>query len=92
MAWIYQTATLGEARIRAALVDQPGEADLCVYLVSSLGLASGDAFWFVDPSKESARTWVYFTSRGMAQVKICFVKQRGFAGWNNEHSLRGKFR
>lgn len=92
MAWVYQTATPGEAHIRAAIVDQPGEADLCVYLVSSVGLASGDSYWFVDRSKQSARTWVYFTSRGMAQVKICFVSDRGMAGWNGQHRLEGKFR
>lgn len=92
MAWIYQTETIGEARIRVAIVDHPGEADLCVYLVNSIGLASGDSYWFVDKSRQSARTWVYFTSRGMAQVKICFVKNRGMAGWNKSHPLEGKFR
>lgn len=92
MAWVYQTATFGEAHIKAAIVDHPGQADLCVYLVSSCGLASGDAYWFVDKSKQSARTWVYFTAIGMAQIKICFVKDRGMAGWKNEHLLKGKFR
>lgn len=92
MAWIYQTATFGEAHIRAAIVDDRGMADLCVYLVDSVGLASGDEYWFVDKSKESARTWVYFSGLGMAQIKVCFVKNRGMAGWQTEHRLQGKFR
>ena len=92
LAWIYQTGSFGEAHIKAAKVDHIGEADLCVYIVSSLGMAQGDEFWFVDRARESARTWVYFTGRGMAQVTICFVKSRGLAGWRTEHRLKGKFR
>ena len=91
MAWVYQCSSAGEAHVRAALVER-GFADLCVYLVSSVGLAKGDDQWFVDQSKESARTWVYFTSVGMSQVKICFVKDRAMAGWQREHPLQGKFR
>ena len=92
MAWVYQAATVGEAHIRAAIVDSRGMADLCVYLVSSPGLARGDEYWFVDRSKESARTWVCFTGIGMAEINICFVNDRGMAGWQVEHRLRGKFR
>lgn len=92
MAWIYQTATMSEAHIRVAVVDQSDQADLCVYLASSIGQAVGDDIWFVDQSKQSARTWVYFTNQEMAQVKVCFVKDRIMAGWKNEHPLQGKFR
>lgn len=92
MAWVYQTSTMGDAHIKAAIVDQPGLADLCVFLVSNRGFACGDAYWFVDDCRDSAHTRVYFTAIGMAQVKVCFVKNRGLAGWKNEHRLKGRFR
>ena len=91
MARIYQTHTIGMAQIRAALVDRPGEADLCVYRVGSRGLAHGDAYWYICRDRGDATACVYFTSRGMAQVKICFVGDRGQAGWNTKHRLRGRF-
>lgn len=93
MAWIYQVGSMGSAHIKAAIVDTPGMADLCVFLVESVGMASGDAYWFIDRSKESARTWVYFPANiGMADIKICFVKSRAMAGWKTNHILEGKFR
>ncbi len=92
MAWVYQTATMGEAHINAAIVDDRGMADLCVYLVGSPGMASGDKYWFMDKSKEAAATWVCFTGLGMADVAVCFVKNRGMAGWQVEHRLKGRFR
>lgn len=92
MAWVYQTGLIGEAHIRIAVVDDPGMADLCVYLVDSLGMASGDKYWFMDTDKESARTWVCVTGRGMSQVDVCFVRNRGMAGWQRQHPCEGKFR
>jgi hypothetical protein len=91
MARIFQVATLGEAHIRVCLVGDRGEADLLVYRVSSLGLAHGDPLWFVTKDKQSATCWVFFTSPGMAEVKVYFVANRSEAGWQKEHRLRGKF-
>ena len=91
MARVFQTHAIGMAQIRAALVNQPGEADLCVYRVGSRGLAHGDAYWYICRDRGEATVCVYFTSRGMAQVKICFVADRGQAGWNTKHRLKGRF-
>ncbi len=91
MARIYQAATMGEAHIRIAIVPAHAEADLLVHRVSSWGLATGDALWFITRSKPDATAWVFFTSVGMAQVKICFVDTPGEAGWLKPHPYKGKF-
>jgi len=79
------------ADIRAALVDRPGEADLCVKRVSSRGLAHDDALWYICRHRQDAQVCVYFCSRGMAEVKICFVNNYSMTGWKNKHRLRGRF-
>ena len=90
MARIYQAATMGEAHIRIAIVSARAEADLLVHRVSSLGLAAGDALWFITRS-EDATAWIFPTSVGMAHVKICFVDTAGEAGWVKSHPYKGKF-
>ena len=91
MARVYQSHNIGMADIRAALVDHPGEADLCVYRVGSRGLAYGDAYWYICRDRGDATAAVHFTSRGMAQVRVCFVADRGQAGWKTAHRLKGRF-
>ncbi|MCB1736545.1 MAG: hypothetical protein KDI42_00315 [Gammaproteobacteria bacterium] len=91
MARIYQTRDMGMADIRAALVDHPGEADLCVRRVGSWGLADGDARWYICTNRQDAQVCVWFGSRGMAEVKICFVSDYTQAGWKTAHRLRGRF-
>lgn len=91
MARIYQAATFGEAHLRAALVDHPGMADLCVKRVASWGMASGDTLWYITDNREEATVWVYFCSIGMSQVKICFVDNYSEIGWRRPHPLRGRF-
>ena len=91
MARVWQARDMGEAQINAALVKHPGEADLCVHRVSTWGMASGDAIWFMTGQRHDATARVHFTSRGMAQVRICFVDNYSLAGWRHEHPLRGAF-
>ncbi|HTH74951.1 DUF6150 family protein [Trinickia sp.] len=90
MARIYQTPSMGEAHVRVNLSDR-GNADLLVHRVASWGLARGDALWFITRDKQSADVWLYFTSPGMAEVKICFVDSIGEAGWQRSHRLQGRF-
>ena len=71
---------MGEADVRVALVER-GSADLLVHRVVSLGLAHGDALWYITRDRQSATTRVCFVSQGMAQLKICFVDTYGEAGW-----------
>lgn len=92
MAKIYQAASMGEAHVRVARVDDPGQADLLVYRVGSQGMAHGDEYWFITYNKQDANTWVYFTSPGFAQLKICFVKHRGEAGWQRPSRFAGRFK
>lgn len=80
MPSIYQTTSFGDAQVRAALVPR-GEADLLVHRVSSRGLAHGDALWYITRDRQEADVLVCFTSRGMAEVKICLVDSVGEAGW-----------
>lgn len=89
MTTVYQTATMGEARVRVALVER-GSADLLVHRVASHGLAHGDALWYVTRDRQDAALLAYFTSQGMAQLKVCFVDTHGEAGWTKPHPLRGR--
>lgn len=81
---------MGEAHIRVALVER-GQADLLVYRANSWGTASGDARWFITRDKQDATAWVYFTSIGFANVKVCFVDAQGEAGWQRDSRFRGRF-
>lgn len=92
MARIYQTTSMGEAQLRVALVDSQGEADLLVHRVGSWGLASGDAHWYITRDKQDATAWIYFTSVGMAQIKICFVDNYGAAGWQDRGQAALRYR
>lgn len=89
MARIYQTTDLGEARIRVAIVNEQGRADLLVHRVDSWGLARGDALWFITRDKQDATAWVYFGGEGFAELLICFVDNYGEAGWQRPHRLQG---
>lgn len=91
MARIYQASSMGEAQIRVALVNERGVADLLVHRVGSWGLARGDALWFITKDKQDATVWLFFTSLGMAEVKICFVDNYSEAGWQRPHSFKGRF-
>lgn len=91
MARIYQTPLMGEANIKVALVTSRGEADLLVHRVTSWGLASGDARWFITRDKQDATACVYFTTPGFAQVSICFVDNYSEAGWQGPSRYRGRF-
>jgi hypothetical protein len=82
---------MGDAQLNVALVRNQGEADLCVHRVSSWGMAHGDAVWFMTPHRHDATLRVYFTSRGMAQVRVCFVDTYSAAGWRHGHPLQGRF-
>jgi len=92
MATIYQTTSMGEAHVLVALVPQRGEADLLVHRASSYGMAMGDARWFITRDKQSANTWVCFTSPGFAHVKICFVDNDGETGWQKPSRYKGRFK
>ncbi|MDV6167882.1 DUF6150 family protein [Flavobacterium sp. DG1-102-2] len=91
MARIYQTSSMGEAHVRLCIVSNREEADLLVHRVSSWGLAHGDSLWYITKDKQDATCWVCFTSRGMAEVSICFVNTVGESGWLKPHRLKGRF-
>ena len=90
MARVYQTFDRSEAHIRAAIVDQPGWADLCVHRVESWGQAVGDGLWYITRAREDATVRVYFGSVGEAEVRICFVDTYSAAGWQRAHRLKGR--
>lgn len=92
MATIYQTTQMGEAHVLVSLVQQRGEADLLVHRVSSRGMAASEAHWFITRDRQSANTWVFFTSPGFAHVRIFFVDSAGEAGWQMPHRYRGRFK
>lgn len=92
MARIYQTQDWSDAQVRVALVDNPGEADLWAYRVSSWGLASGDALWFITRVRDDATARILFCDRGSAELLVAFVDSRGQAGWQRRHRSRGRLR
>jgi len=57
--------------------------------LASLGLAHGDAQWFITRERQDATASVYFTSQGFAQLTICFVDQASEAGWARPHRYKG---
>lgn len=91
MARVYQTATLGEAHIRVALVDARGMADLLVHRVDSWGQAQGDGLWYITRDKQEATAWIHICSLGMAEVRVCFVDTYAEAGWVRRHRMQGRF-
>ncbi len=90
MARVYQTWQMGEAQVRLAIVDHVGMADLAVHRVSNWGEARGDALWFITRNREDANIWIYFGSPGFCDLKVCFVENRGEAGWLKPHRLKGR--
>ena len=92
MARIYQTPSMGDAKICVAIVTNQGEADLLVCRVSSWGMANGDALWFITRDPQSTQTWVYFSSEGISQVKVCFVDSMGSAGWIDRGQAAMRYR
>lgn len=91
MARVYQTALMGEAHLKVAIVQAKGMADLLVHRVGSWGLARGDALWYITRDKQDATVWIHTTSEGMADVRICFVDSYAEAGWVRPHRCRGRF-
>lgn len=91
MARVYQTASMGEAHVRVAIVTAKGQADLLVHRVGSWGLAQGDGLWFITRNKQDATVWIHPCSIGMAEVCVCFVDNCAEAGWVKPHRLQGRF-
>ena len=91
MARVYQTASMGEAHVRVAIVAAQGQADLLVHRVGSWGLAQGDGLWFITRNKQDATVWIYPCSIGMAEVCVYFVDNYAEAGWVKPHRLQGRF-
>jgi hypothetical protein len=91
MARIYQAATMGEADVRVAIVGERGAADLLVCRVGSWGMAQGDALWFITRNRQDATASVFFTSQGLAELKVCFVTSQAEAGWQRPGRFRGRF-
>lgn len=90
MARIYQAATMGEADVRVAIVDNRGEADLLAWRAGSWGMAHGDALWFITRNRQDATACVFFTSQGFADLKVCFVNGKNEAGWQRPNRFRGR--
>ncbi len=92
MARIYQSPIMAGADIRVAIVADRSEADLLVYRVTGWGMASSDARWYITRERQDATTVICVTSRGMAQLQVCFVDNVDEAGWVRTHALRGSIR
>lgn len=91
MARVYQTASMGEAHVRVAIVADRGMADLLVHRVDSWGLARGDGLWFIARDRQDATVWIFPCSVGMAEVRVCFIDTFAGAGWRAPHRLQGRF-
>jgi Family of unknown function (DUF6150) len=92
MARIYQSPSMADADIRVAIVTDRSEADLLVHRVITRALASEEAHWYVTQDRTEAKTLIWVTSAGMAQLRICFVDSADEAGWVRSHPLQGSIR
>ncbi len=90
MARIFQTSSMAQADLLLNIVPARDMADLLVHRVSSMGLAQGDALWFITRNRQEATVSVHFTSRNLAQVTIFFVDSSGEAGWQKASLHRGR--
>lgn len=90
MAKIMQTFVISEANILANIVQDKGSADLCVFVVSSPGMAWGDERWYITENDAEASATLYFGKSGPADIRVCFVNNPADAGWRNSHRLKGK--
>lgn len=91
MARVYQAASMGEAQVRVAIVNDRGQADLLVHRVLAGELTSSDALWFITRNKAEATVSIFPCSIGMAQVRVCFVDNHAEAGWLHSHPCEGAF-
>ncbi|BDX06549.1 DUF6150 family protein [Planctobacterium marinum] len=90
MPKIQQTFSMSEADIIADITQDKGKADLCVFVVSSPGMAWSDERWYITNNDFDASSTVYFGKSGRAALTVYFVKNPGDAGWQTNHSLKGK--
>ena len=90
MPIIYQTFTPGEARLKAAVVKDPGMADIVVYITGNRGMAKDEACWFITDNRNEFAIKIYIGNIGFSDLKVCFTTHIGKAGWQNEHRLKGK--
>ncbi|GLU31280.1 DUF6150 family protein [Trinickia caryophylli] len=90
MARIYQAESMGMADVRIALVRDRARADLLACRVSSYGMATGDARWFITTDRAQATVTAYFCDEGSANLRVCFVSSLGEAGWLRLHRLQGR--
>lgn len=89
MTRVFQTLSMGDAHVCAALVRDPGQADLLVRRVGSRGLATHGALWYITRKRADAELRIHFCSLGMAQLRVCFVSGFGQAGWlTRDHPAR----
>lgn len=91
MVKIFQTWSLADAQYRACIVNNRSQADLCVFLVSNQGMATGNGLWFVEGQRAQANRRVMFCDRGRAEFTVCFVKNPGLAGWQQPHKFSSLF-
>lgn len=89
MAKIQQTFSISEANIIANITQEKGKADLCVFLVSSPGMAWSEERWYITENEAEASSTIYFGKSGRAALKVCFVKNPADAGWKSNHRLKG---
>ncbi|MCC2604017.1 DUF6150 family protein [Planctobacterium marinum] len=90
MAKVLQTFNISEANIIATITQEKGKADLCVFIVSSPGMAWSDERWYLTDNEADASSTIYFGQSGRSALKVCFVKNPADAGWQTNHKLKGK--
>ena len=87
MAVIFQTYSVAEAHLKVHVTQNSGLADLFVYSVSNIGMAKGDALWFMTESRASATSRIYLSVLAEAALVVFFVGTRAEAGWKKKRKL-----
>ncbi|MBA58294.1 MAG: hypothetical protein CMQ40_03890 [Gammaproteobacteria bacterium] len=87
MAIIFQTHSVPDAHMKVHVTKNPGVADLFVYPVSSMGMAKGDALWFITESRARATTRIFLSPLAEAALIVYYVKSQAESGWRNNKQL-----
>ena len=70
MAVIFQTYSVAEAHLKVHVTQNSGLADLFVYSVSNIGMAKGDALWFMTESRARATSRIYLSVLAEAALVV----------------------
>lgn len=92
MTMVFEVDHSGRADVHVQLVDSPGIADLLVFrdMAKASALHNEGVWCFVNEDSASSKKIHFSRKPGYKNLKVCYVKSRGLAGWIKNHQLKGR--